>query len=39
MAKIISNFFSSWGTVMIFITGLALLTFWTKKGGEVKWDF
>lgn len=25
MAKIISNFFSSWGTVMIFITGLALI--------------
>lgn len=25
MAKTISNFFSSWGTVMIFITGLALI--------------
>lgn len=25
MAKIISNFFSSWGTVMLFITGLALI--------------
>lgn len=25
MAKIIGTFFSSWGTVMIFITGLALI--------------
>lgn len=25
MAKIISNLFSNWGTVMLFITGLALI--------------
>lgn len=25
MAKIISNLFRSWGTVMLFITGLALI--------------
>lgn len=25
MAKIISNFFSSWGTVMLFIIGLSLI--------------
>lgn len=25
MAKIIGNFFSSWGTVMLFVIGLALI--------------
>lgn len=26
MAKIISNLFSNWGTVMLFVIGLALIT-------------